>query len=157
MAEKARSAANAAMQQRARGRPFAPGTSGNPRGRPAGSRPLALLKLDALAEAEAAAIVRQLIRDAKRGDGAAAAQLLARAWPPRRGRPVHLPELAATDTTAAFHATIAAVAGGRLTVEEGEALGRLLTARVQAIELAELGRRLEAIERMLGAEEETGP
>jgi len=60
-----------AGQQR-RGRPFQPGQSGNPRGRPAGSRNHITLMLDRLAEADAVDVLRAIVAKAKEGDSRAA-------------------------------------------------------------------------------------
>jgi hypothetical protein len=68
-----------------RGRPFQNGNTAG-RGRPEGSRNKATLLLDRLADDEAEAIQRQVIEAAKGGDLKAAELILARIWPPRRGR-----------------------------------------------------------------------
>ena len=57
-----------------------PGQSGNPNGRPAGSRSKVLLALDALGESEANDIVRAMIEKAKEGDTTAAGQILDRVY-----------------------------------------------------------------------------
>ena len=49
--------------------PFEPGKSGNPAGRPVGSRNCATLAMDALIDGEADAITRKCIELAKEGDG----------------------------------------------------------------------------------------
>src|SRR4051794_28413388 len=69
---------------------FERGQSGNPQGRPAGSRNKASILLDKIADDEAEAIQRRVIDAAKAGDLKAAELLLARIWPPRRGRTVRL-------------------------------------------------------------------
>jgi hypothetical protein len=51
-----------------RGRPFEPGTSGNPNGRPRGSRNKTTLAIEALFEGESEAITRKLLEMAKEGD-----------------------------------------------------------------------------------------
>ncbi len=141
-------AANAPAKQR--GWPFPKGTSGNPGGRPAGSRPLALLRLDAIAEGVAEGLVQQLVADAQGGDRDAAMTLLSRVWPPRRGRPVYLPEIAKLDVAASFEAVQDALAAGRLSPEEAEAVGRLLAGRLQAVETADLAERIAALEAASG-------
>ncbi len=67
-----------------RGR-FVPGHTGNPRGRPPGSRNHEHLadRLDKLALASAEAIVEGLIERAKAGDALCADLVLSRAWPSR--------------------------------------------------------------------------
>jgi hypothetical protein len=54
--------------QKQRGRPFQPGQSGNPRGRPPGSRNRVLLALDQIGEDAAADVLRAAIERAKAGD-----------------------------------------------------------------------------------------
>ena len=64
---------------------FKPGQSGNPNGRPAGSRSKVLLARDALGEGEAENIVKAMIEKAKGGDSVAGRTILERVWPPRKG------------------------------------------------------------------------
>lgn len=126
---------------------FAPGTSGNPSGRPKGSRARVLEALDEVAEDAAGGIVAALATRAQAGDPQAAALVLARVWPARKGRSLVLPELAQAGTTAeGFAALIAAMAEGIITPEEAGAVGAVLTARQQAVEVADLAARLEALE-----------
>lgn len=132
---------------------FRPGRSGNPRGRPAGSRPAALLRLDALAAGAAEELVNRLILDAKAGDREAAIAVLARVWPPRRGRPIRLllpPLDGAAGTLAAMDAITQAVASGHATPEEGEAVARLIALRASAVDALDLDRRLTTLEERLG-------
>ena len=68
-----------------RGR-FQRGRSGNPAGRPRGSRNRATVLLDLLGEAHAETIVRRLIAQAEGGDTTAAEAILRRCWPLPRGR-----------------------------------------------------------------------
>src|SRR5918995_1704061 len=67
-----------------RGRPFAPG---NP-GRPKGSRHKSTLAAAALLDDEADAITRKAIELAKKGNPVALKLCLDRIAPPRKGRPV---------------------------------------------------------------------
>src|SRR6478752_4448592 len=64
---------------------FKPGHSGNPAGRPTGSRSKVLTALDALGEGEAESIVKAMIEKAKAGDSVAGRTILERVWPPRKG------------------------------------------------------------------------
>src|SRR6187200_3080122 len=68
-----------------KGARFKPGQSGNPQGRPAGSRSKVCVALDALAEGEAEEIVTAMIASAKGGDGQAGRTILERIWPARKG------------------------------------------------------------------------
>src|SRR5690349_10442668 len=82
-------------QPKARGRPFRPGQSGNPQGKPRGVRNRATLLLDKMAETDAAEVYGMMIIRAKKGEMAAAGMIMARVWPPRKvrsvifGRPPH--------------------------------------------------------------------
>ena len=69
---------------------FGKGRSGDPSGRPAGSRNATTLAIEKLLKGEGAkAITRVVIDKAKEGDGVALRLVLERIAPVRRGRPVH--------------------------------------------------------------------
>ena len=93
-------AAKTPKEQRGRGpgRPFAPGTSGNPRGRPSGSRHKTTLAMEELLDGEAEKLTRKAIDLALAGDMVALRLCLDRTIPPRRDRPV-LFALPAVETT----------------------------------------------------------
>jgi len=136
--------------EKQRGKPFPKGQSGNPRGRPLGSRGLATRLLDAIGDESAEAIVKAVIRRARRGDMVAASLVLRRLWPEPRGRTIEvkLPKIVtATDAAAAFAEIVAAVGRGELTPEDGRVLGDLMTKFVQAVEIGEIEQRLAALER----------
>jgi hypothetical protein len=71
-----------------RGRPFEPGKSGNPKGRPKGSRNQATLLAEALLDGEAEAITRKLVDKALEGDTTALRLCLDRLVAPMRERRV---------------------------------------------------------------------
>ena len=78
-------AENTAQQQR--GRPFEKGTSGNPSGRPRGSRNATTLALEALLDGQANALTQKAIDLALAGDMAALRLCLDRILPPARIAP----------------------------------------------------------------------
>ncbi len=140
-------AANGGPKQR--GRPFKPGQSGNPRGTRAGSRNKATLALDALAAGEASDVLRATLERAKAGDTTAAALVLSRVWPARKGRPVRLdlPEMRTpADLALALGAVAGAVARAELSPEEGAAVAAVLETQRRAIETAQLEQRIAALE-----------
>jgi len=111
-------------------RPFTPGQSGNPAGRPKGSRNKATLAIEALLEGEAEAIGREAIDMALAGDTVALRLCLERIVPPRKDRFVTfaIPRLeSAADAARAAAAIVAAVADGNLTPGEAAELGKLLS------------------------------
>ena len=69
-----------------RGRPFERGKSGNPKGRPKGSRNQATLLAEQLLDGEAEALVRKLINSALEGDTGALRMCLDRLVAPKRER-----------------------------------------------------------------------
>src|ERR1700721_3212046 len=70
------------------GRQFQPGQSGNPSGRPKGSRNAATLALESLLDGQAVALTRKAVELALAGDIAALRLCLDRILPPRKDRPV---------------------------------------------------------------------
>jgi hypothetical protein len=126
-----------------------PGQSGNPAGRPRGSRHEALKALDAIGAEGAAEVMQAVVAAAKDGDMRAADILLRRLWPERKGRPVNV-ELPALDDAggivAALGAVAGAVAGGEISPEEGQAVAAILETQRRAIETADLAARIAALE-----------
>ena len=128
---------------------FQPGQSGNPAGRPKGSRNRSTLALEAIFEGEAEAITRKVIELALEGDTQALRMCLDRLAPPRKDRPVtfELPAIKATaDLTQATNALLQAVASGDLTPSEAADIGKAVDAHVRAIEAVDLHQRLLRIE-----------
>jgi hypothetical protein len=103
-----------------------------------------------MAETDAAEVLRAVIERAKGGDMTAAGMLMARLWPPRKGRAVtfDLPPLTRPEgLVTAFATVVRAVGSGTLTAEEGLAVGSLLELQRKAIELTELEARISNLER----------
>src|SRR4051794_23916370 len=133
---------------------FKPGQSGNPNGRPQGSRSKALVALDALAEGEAEDIVKAMIEKAKGGDSVAGRTILERVWPLRKGARLQfdLPDItAAADLPGAIAAVNRQVADGEISPDEGALVVGLIEAHRKAIETTELAVRVAALEERLGS------
>jgi hypothetical protein len=141
---------NTAAKQR--GRPFQRGRSGNPAGKPKGSRNKTTLAMEALLDGEADAIFRKAIEKAKDGDGIALRMCMERIVPPRKDRPVSFslpPIKTAADALTATGALVAAVANGDLTPSEAVELSKLVEGFVKALEATDLAERIARLERTL--------
>ena len=135
--------------EKQRGRPFEKGTSGNPSGRPRGSRNATTLALEALLDGQAEALTRKAIDLALTGDLAALRLCMDRILPARRDRPVlfALPQLTcAADAVKASAAIVEAVAVGDLTPIEAAELSRVVDGFTRAVEAADLDARLTKLE-----------
>lgn len=142
---------NATPKQR--GRPWRPGQSGNPAGKPKGVRHRATMIAEALIDGEAEEVVRAMVDAAKKGDTTAGRVILERLLPPRRERPVcfALPKLEGPpDAVAAMAAITEAVASGDLTPGEAAELAKLVDGFVRAIEATDFEARLSALEQRNG-------
>ncbi len=108
---------------------FVPGVSGNPAGRPRGSRNKTTLVIEALLEGQAEALTQKAIERALAGDAVALRLCMDRIAPPRRDRPTPfaLPKLKeAADARDALAAVIRAAAEGELTPGEATILAGLI-------------------------------
>ena len=131
------------------GNRFKPGQSGNPSGRPKGSRAATYAALDELAEEAAPRVLQALIAKAEEGDPRAADIVFRRAYPERKGRAVPFklrPVATLADLAGATGDLLAAVAAGELSAEEAGAVASVLDIHRQATATAELERRLAAVE-----------
>ena len=133
-----------------RGRPFAKGVSGNPKGRPFGARNRTTVAAERLLADDAADVVRVMLTAAKAGDLVACRALLSFILPPRREAflpRLDLPECKSADDVARCQeAILHAAADGVLTSTEATALGGLVELRRRSLETLELERRLQALE-----------
>jgi hypothetical protein len=129
--------------------PFQKGESGNPAGRPRGSRNRATLLMESLLADDAEAIGRKAIEMAKQGDMAAIRLCMDRLSPPRKGEPVafDLPPLEKpADSVAAAAKIAAAVAAGELTPSEAAELAKVIDVYMRAIETKAFDERLAKLE-----------
>jgi hypothetical protein len=130
---------------------FKPGASGNPEGRPKGSRNATTLALESLLDGQAQALTQKAVELALAGDLTALRICLDRILPPRKDRPVTFtfPSITSVGEAAAtISAVLAAVAAGELTPAEASEVGKLIDVYVKAVEATELVERLERLERM---------
>lgn len=141
------------MTERTRTGQFAKGSTGNPKGKPEGSRNKVTLAAESLLEGEAEALARKAIDLALTGDPVALRLCIERIMPVRKERRIQL-DLGSTEAVSdhpAAHGRItAAVAGGEIAPSEGLALSSMLDAQRRSLETAELAERLSAIEARLG-------
>jgi Family of unknown function (DUF5681) len=141
-------AENTAKKQR--GRPFGPGRSGNPQGRPRGSRNKATMAVEALLDGDADAIARKAVERALEGDMAALRLCLERLLPPRRDRPVvfDLPKIeGVSDALNASSAVLTACAAGNLSPGEAVEVMGLISSHVRVLEMTDIEARLTALEK----------
>jgi hypothetical protein len=113
---------------------FSPGQSGNPAGRPKGSRNKATLVAEALLDEATGPVVAKAIDDALAGDGAMLRTVFQAICKKDPGRTIELdlPEGRFGDPVAFLEATMRAVALGEITPQEGALLARLASVMVQA-------------------------
>lgn len=128
------------------------GQSGNPRGRPKGSRNRATLLALAAMEGDLNDVVRVVIDAALSGDLTAARLIVDKLIPATRERPlsIDLPDTkTAEGVELAQSAIIQAVGAGNLLPGEGETLSALVENRRRSLESIEFAARLAAIEENL--------
>jgi hypothetical protein len=143
-------AANHQQKQRGRGpgRPFTRGQSGNPAGRPAGSRNKATEMAQALLDGQANSIVQKCIELAVEGNPAALKLCLERLVP-RQARSVKLalPKIeSAADIGPAMGTIAAAVADGSVAPCDAFELSRVIENWLRALEAGDFDRRLRELE-----------
>ena len=132
-----------------RGRPFPKGQSGNPDGRPKGSRNATTIALETLLDGQATALTQKAIDVALTGDIPALRLCLDRILPPRKDSPVafDLPEMKTlNDAVPAMGALVKAVGQGDLTPAEAGELTKMVQAFAKIIETAELEDRVRKLE-----------
>jgi len=123
---------------------FTKGQSGNPAGRPRGSRNLATVAVETLLSGEAERLTRKCIELALSGDTVALRLALERICPPRRDRaaafalrPIH----SARDAAEAQSDLADAVSSGIITPAEAAEISKVLANAAKAYEIAEMAER----------------
>ena len=133
-----------------RGKPFIKGQSGNPNGRPEGSRNKATILAQALFDGQAEELIQKCIQMALEGDSTAMRLCIERLVPPRKDRPVNLdlPKMECVEDTVNAMAVISSgVADGELTPSEGQVLSGMVENYRKAIETTELEERISNLEK----------
>jgi hypothetical protein len=128
---------------------FLPGQSGNPAGRPRGSRNKKTLALEALLEGESEAVLQKMITFAKMGDDVAMRLCVERMMAPRRERPVpvQLPRIESdADARKASADVLEALAEGEVTPKEAEHLLRAVAGAAVIMQSSETAERLKWLE-----------
>jgi hypothetical protein len=131
---------------------FSKGTSGNPSGRPPGSRNHATLLMESLLQGEAEQLAQKAIEMALGGDITALRLCLERLIPPRKDRPIHLtlpPIENVQQISLAMARVSTAIGEGEITPMEGEVISHVLVAQKDAVMAADFERRIEELERKI--------
>ena len=129
--------------------PFKKGQSGNPQGRPSGSRHKATLAIEALLAGESEALTRKAVAMALDGDTTAMRLCLERICPPRRDHPIQvsLPEInKPEDIVQSMSKVIEAVSEGLIAPVEASTLAKVLGEQAKAIEVQDHENRIAALE-----------
>jgi hypothetical protein len=139
------------LKSRGPGRPFRKGQSGNPAGRPAGSRNAATRLAEAMLCDAAPEITRVTLEKAYAGNDGLLKAAFHKVTPPRaRTVALPLPEIkSAADLVPALAAVTRAVGDGDITPYEAGELARLIETTLRVGELADFDRRLAALERLV--------
>ena len=133
-----------------RGKPFRRGQSGNPEGRPKGSRNKVTIAIDALLDGEAEKLTRKCIERAMEGDSVALRLCMERICPPRKDRPVtfEVPKMqTASDAVDVMASVLSALAVGNLTPSEAGVISGLVETYRKTIETSHLEARIQDLER----------
>ncbi len=141
-------AENSERKQRGKGRPFKPGESGNPTGKPPGAKNKATRMAQSLLDGEEEALVRKVIELAKGGDLQALKVCLDRLIPPMKAQSaliqVEIPKTANLIDTA--DALLRAAAGGELSPDIASQLISAVGTIARVTEIEDLKQRLSALE-----------
>jgi hypothetical protein len=128
---------------------FKPGVSGNPNGKPKGSRHKSTMAAMTLLSGEAEALTRIAIDTALGGDLTALKLCLDRVIPVVKDHPIdcRLPKIKNTSDLARFtSALLDSVASGKLGPSEAEKLCKIVTAHTAAIQVSDFEQRITDLE-----------
>jgi len=129
--------------------PFKEGQSGNPAGRPRGSRNKASVRMQEMLDEKAEELVGKLVEMALAGNIGALRLCLDRIAPTRRSGPLgcEMPPLQkAADAVAAMAGIASAAVAGDVTADEAAKLAKLISLYVNSLEAHEFEERLVRLE-----------
>jgi hypothetical protein len=127
---------------------FQPGKSGNPAGRPAGSRNKATLAIEALLDGEAEALTRKAVGMALEGDTVALRLCMDRICPPRKDSPISFkmpPVNNVSDAASVMRSVMEEVAMGSISPGEAKAVSEVLECYRRLVETSEFEHRLKEL------------
>jgi hypothetical protein len=132
-----------------RGKPFSPGQSGNPNGKPKGARNRVTLFVENLLEGDVEAVTRKLVEQAKQGDPTAMKIFFDRIYPILRSQPIRL-NLPAKINTAqealeASNEVLTAMGRGEISPMDAEQAGSVIRTHMDTISLCEIKKEIEEI------------
>ena len=125
------------------------GTSGNPAGRPAGSRNKSTAFFEELLNGQGEALIHKAIELSLQGDTRALSICWDRLLPPRKERTIMFPLPTVSDgknVSAALASVVTGVAEGRITPGEAECLARVLETQMRIVEFDALAQRVAKLE-----------
>ena len=134
---------------RSKGGRFKKGNSGNPKGRPAGSRHRASTLAESLIDGQSQELINKCIEMALEGDTVALRLCLERLLPPRKTSPINikLPRMNnAIDLPKVTGAIVQAVSEGMIDPTTGEIFSRVIERHIKAVEAADFEQRLQVLE-----------
>ena len=142
------SAENEGRKRSAEGR-WKAGISGNPAGRPSGSRNKSTTFFEELLNGQGEGLIQKAIELALHGDTRALSICWDRLLPPRRERTITFALPAGPDANsvgAALAAVVSGAAEGRITPGEAECLARVLETQMRVVEFETLAQRVAKLE-----------
>jgi hypothetical protein len=145
---------SAPASDKRRGRPFERGQSGNPSGRPKGSRNRVTKVVEGLHD-HSEALVAKAVETALAGDSAMLGALVSTLVPRSRDEAVQfdLPEIeTANDARTASSAVLAACGRGELSPNEAREVMALISSHMRTMEVADIAARLTVLEGRLERE-----
>lgn len=125
------------------------GQSGNPAGKPKGTRNKTTVLLEALLDGKAQALTEKAITMAESGDPAMMRLCIERLIPPRKDRPINfeLPPLKTTqDASLAMLTILEGVARGELTPSEASEISKVIENYADTVRLTDLEARISEME-----------
>jgi hypothetical protein len=128
---------------------FKPGQSGNPAGKPKGTRNKTTVALETLLDGEAETLTRKAIEMALGGDATMMRLCIERVIPARRDRPINfeLPPLVTTkDASIAMLKILEGVSKGELTPSEAGEISKVIENYAETVRLSELEQRISEME-----------